>query len=198
MIETNLLDQIFLELHEFEQESNRFLRDLLSNKYREFEIDHLAIQASTEKDGKNLVQQILNKYSAGPYPFSVATVSGREVFVFKLKTHLTFLGQEIWYLELLFPKENVKYMQSSLDHIEVVIPYTGQTSSYADYLSEVIGRQNFERAKSYYAYKESKPKALGIDNPETISISFTNSKGKSIKFHPLSLLETIIREKLIT
>ena len=188
----NLLSQIFQDTSVFEEKIHTFITAIgIQEKLLQFQIDHLAIHVKTDEDGMDLMRS----FSHIGKTVSDSDVNGRKVCVFHLLHSVLFLGQNVEFVELLFPKSDQCFESSNWDHVEFVIPRQAGNYTYEDTIMYRLGKEKIDFIKNNYTYNVSVPMINGRTNDANISVSIKNTDGSLIKLHPTALSHVLIMEK---
>jgi predicted metalloenzyme YecM len=163
----------------------------------ELVIDHACVRLSNTKAVDSMLQseRLFDRKDKG------TLINGREIPILELGTPLNILGQYVDVLELPYPGADYSFRNSNwkhfegLEHIEVIAkPKEGvQTEtlfSFLNYVLKILDIDIGEIRKAKYNMIFKTHKIVGQQPQHIITIQ-DRYKGTAIKFHQMSILETI-------
>lgn len=190
------LDSLFSQLPQFSRDITLFLKRLeITEQCRNFILDHVALQASSEGSGYRLFTE-LEKKSLGNHPLATAQVNGRQISIFELQKPVQVLQQDVFIIELLFPKPSQQFSEDHWAHLEFILPQISSTDTLAETVTTHFGKDKIASIKTKCTYKESTPKIEGLPESVNSTISFID-ENLSVKFHLISLKEAVEQENRI-
>ncbi|MFC3025548.1 VOC family protein [Vibrio zhugei] len=174
-------------------EKMKQLAQLAHIELQDFQIDHIALRINDEALAE-LARAAWGEYGE---EISSAQINGRPIIVFQFHPPLVIETWEIECLELPYPVQGKRYPEQNWEHIEVVIPASGDTAPA--YLDSLMKRYpNMAKAWSQFDalgvnVKLSSPQGAGerLANP-TIALKW---QGVTLKIHPHSLKQVIESER---
>ena len=175
------LHDLWLALPEFEQQLTQMAQDLKIS-LTDFQIDHMSVRCHHRETAKRWRTGLLRC----AHLMSENEINGRPICLFDLFQPLNVVSQEVFVIELPFPKGKV-YPKETWEHVEMVIDVTPERLENTAY---ALLPQPLPQG---YSIKVSQPKGQSerLPNP---TLAVTNGL-ITIKYHPFTLKQIIESEK---
>jgi len=170
-------------------EVEQFLGELgIEHLVKNLESDHMGVRC----ENPDTVAQLSSEIQSEGTLLSSSIVNGREIQILELASPLTLGTRSVHCVELPYPKQNHAYTDG-WEHIEFVIPSSARTlSEFRSEFIQTFPRIDMPHLAALGIYSESLPQA-GDDQRPNPTIELTKSKNLTVKFHPASIKEIVVK-----
>jgi predicted metalloenzyme YecM len=193
------LETLRVTLPAFEARLSEFLIEMGLNPGSLPVIDHAAVRLATSQQTDRLVREIAPISENGTW-FSRNEIHGRDICIFRLQDPLTILGQEVYFLEVPYPKVGREYARVGWEHIEFTLRPSTITNAALHQLSEeqalATYRREFDVAFPTFSlppdvtHSADSRRAAGEDFLNLL-LNFEKSPDLIVRFHPRTIEEVV-------
>ncbi|ETS99172.1 MULTISPECIES: VOC family protein [Providencia] len=175
------LNDLWCDLPYFEKKVTA-MAHALGLSLTDYVIDHISVRCHHQETAERWHDGLLQCAEL----LSDNLINGRPIRLYDLKKPIQVAGQDVYIIELPFPKDKI-YPQESWEHIEMVIDVAPEL------LEETARRLLPDTLPEGYSYKVSQPKGQQerLPNP---TLAVTNGL-ITLKYHPFSLRNIVESEK---